>query len=86
MQATCDCPCPCHPEAVLIASSTIPPGEPTQFSVRAPGNQSSWRLCDLGTNRSARANAEGVATWASGAEDGSVLLFAATTPCHELSL
>jgi hypothetical protein len=86
MAATCDCPCPCAPAAFLVASSTIPHGLFTQWSIRAPtGVGHGWRLCDLATNRSVLATANGTATWTSRAEDGSVLLFSATTPCDPVN-
>jgi hypothetical protein len=68
---------------ILIASSTIPHGLPTQFTVASPHARASWVLCDLATNESVNASSAGVARWTNtGAEDGSVLAFGPATPCH----
>jgi len=71
---------------LLIASSTVPHGLPTAFTVAAHDATASWRLCDVHTNRSAPVSANGEVTWSSSAEDGSVLLLGAQTPCHDVSL
>jgi hypothetical protein len=67
---------------MLIASSTIPYGRPTAFTVTAPYATSEWKLCDLITNRSAVVSATGAATWTDENEAGTVLLLALDTPCH----
>ena len=67
---------------MLIASSTIPYGRPTAFTVSAPFATSEWKLCDLITNRSVVVSATGVATWTAENEDGTMLLLALDTPCH----
>ena len=69
--------------ALLIASSTIPHGLATSFTVQAAGADASWKLCDVVTQKSVDASASGSASWKSEAEDGSVLLFAKQTPCHQ---
>ena len=67
---------------MLIASSTIPYGRPTAFTVTAPYATAEWKLCDLSTNRSAVVSAGGVATWTAESEVGTMLLLALDTPCH----
>ena len=69
---------------LLIASSTIPHGLPSAFTVTTVGATTSWMLCDVHTNRSVPVAAGGAATWTSGAEGGSVLLLGPDTPCHSL--
>ena len=69
--------------ALLIASSTIPHGLATSFTVQADGADASWRLCDVSTLKSIDASSSGSASWKDEAEDGSVLLFAKQTPCHQ---
>ena len=68
---------------LLIASSTVPHGLPTAFTVtHAAAASSRWLLCDLASLKSVAPTA-GAAKWVSDADDGTVLLFAATTPCHK---
>jgi hypothetical protein len=67
---------------MLIASSTIPYGRPTAFTVTAPYATSEWKLCDLITNRSVVVSATGTATWTDENEAGTMLLLALDTPCH----
>ena len=69
--------------SVLIASSTIPHGLPTAFTVTPHGAKPSWKLCDLKTNKSVAVDTTGAATWSSVAEDGSLLILSAKTPCHD---
>ena len=74
------------PGTLLIASSTIPAGLPTAFTVTLPalgGGQISpgWLLCDLVTLKSVAPTGKS-ATWKSDNERGSVLLFGEKTPCH----
>ena len=68
---------------MLIASSTMPIGQATEFSVSTgtPLDAAGWLLCDLTTRKSVHAEG-GTASWASPAEGGSLLLFASDTPCH----
>lgn len=68
--------------ALLIASSTMPHGLATEFSVVAEGANVDWLLCDCGTLVSSNVSAGGVAHWRTPQEDGSVLLMASLTPCH----
>eukprot|EP01052_Picozoa_sp_SAG31_P027229 SAG31_NODE_2531_length_5555_cov_4.715909_1_plen_952_part_00 len=67
---------------MLVASSTIPYGRPTAFTVTAPYATSEWRLCDLISNMSVVVSATGAATWTSESETGTMLLLALDTPCH----
>ena len=67
---------------MLIASSTIPYGRPTAFTVSAPYATPEWKLCDLITKRSVAVSATGAATWAAENEAGTMLLLAVDTPCH----
>jgi hypothetical protein len=67
---------------LLIASSTMPYGRATEFTVATPHALSSWLLCDLSTNESVAAGSDGSATWSSAAENGSILVFGAKTRCH----
>ena len=67
---------------LLVASSTLPHGAPTQFSLRAARATAAWRLCDLRTKRSVAASASGVAVWQAAAELGTLLTFGPATPCH----
>jgi hypothetical protein len=67
-------------DGVLIASSTIPTGLPTKFTVKTTAG-ADWLLCDLSTRKSVAAKL-GAATWSAAAETGSVLLFGSKTPCH----
>ena len=69
--------------ALLIASSTIPNGLATDFTVTVPGASASWLLCDVATGKSVAVSADGVAHWQAETEHGSVLLMAASTPCHK---
>ena len=70
-------------KAILIASSTLPLGQPTAFTLTwAAANASSWKLCNLATNVSTPVSASGVTTYTSVAEHGSVLLLSASTPCE----
>ena len=71
---------------LLIASSTMPYGRATAFTVATPHAVSGggWLLCDLSTNKSVAAGSDGSATWSSAAEKGSVLVFGAKTQCHTL--
>ena len=76
----------CGPGTLLIASSTIPAGLPTAFTVTLPvlgGGKISpgWLLCDLVTLKSVAPTGKS-ATWKSDNERGSVLLFGEKTPCH----
>ena len=71
--------------SLLIASSTIPHGLATAFTVSAQGALPSWKLCDLKTNKSVAVSASGEATWSSSAEGGSLFLLAAITPCHAVA-
>eukprot|EP01043_Picozoa_sp_COSAG02_P097474 COSAG02_NODE_33691_length_496_cov_0.863980_1_plen_119_part_10 len=59
---------------MLIASSTVPHGQPTSFTIVARGATAAWLLCDLQTNRSVPVSASGHVSWSSSAEDGSVLI------------
>lgn len=68
---------------MLIASSTIPHGLPTKWSVRSARADTSWKLCDVTTLAAVPASSAGTATWAAKAEEGSVLLYGAATPCHK---
>ena len=71
------------PTMLLIASSVTPYGSSIEFNVSMPHANNSWRLCDLANHvRSTRATAAGLATWANSVEEGTLLLFAADTPCH----
>jgi hypothetical protein len=67
---------------VLIASSTIPQGLPTQFTITVADAGSHWLLCDVATLKFVASANGGAATWSSAAERGTVLLFASDTPCH----
>ena len=69
--------------ALLVASSTIPHGLTTSFTAQTAGADASWALCDVVTLKSVGASSSGSASWQSEAEDGSVLLFAKQTPCHD---
>jgi hypothetical protein len=60
--------------ALLIASSTVPPGRPTSFAVRMPFATAGGRLCDLQTGRCVPVAAGGEASWSCEAEGGTVLL------------
>lgn len=64
--------------SILIASSTVPPGRPTSFTVHAP-QRSSW-LCDLTTNKSISIE-NGAITWSSTRETGTVLLLSQNAAC-----
>lgn len=66
---------------MLIASSTIPHGLPTSWSVHSPHADGSWQLCDVESLVAVSASAAGVAKWEATAEEGSVLLFGSKTPC-----
>lgn len=69
--------------ALLIASSTLPAGLPTSFTVHAKAAVgATWSLCDLGTRKSVPVPASGTVAWHVESEGGTVLLLAATTPCH----
>ena len=68
--------------SLLIASSTIPHGLATIFTVTIHGAKPSWKLCDLKTNKSVAVDTNGAATWSSVTEDGSLLIMSANTPCH----
>jgi hypothetical protein len=69
-------------DGMLIASSTVPHGLPTAFTVVAMGATVSWMLCDLQTNRSMPVSSEGEVAWASTVESGSLLVLGPKTPCH----
>eukprot|EP00040_Diaphanoeca_grandis_P028166 m.161880 g.161880 ORF g.161880 m.161880 type:complete len:971 (-) comp31257_c0_seq1:282-3194(-) len=69
-------------DAVLIASSTIPHGLPTAFTVRATHADDTWVLCDCKTLKSSPVSASGFVQWTSEREMGTVLLMAKITPCH----
>jgi hypothetical protein len=82
--------------AILIASSSLPFGTLSTFSVKSAaaaaqqrqhseggGGGGGWLLCDLErTTVSVEAGADGVASWTSPVENGTLLLFGADTPCH----
>lgn len=72
---------PTATSGLLIASSTIPSGLPTHFTVTASGADATWRLCNVATGMSVGAVGK-VASWTSESEPGSVFLFGAATPCH----
>ena len=61
--------------AMLIASSTVPPGRPTSFAVSMP-SAAGGTLCDLRTRRCVPVPADGEAPWSCEAEGGAVLLLA----------
>eukprot|EP01046_Picozoa_sp_COSAG06_P036725 COSAG06_NODE_4078_length_4596_cov_3453.381281_3_plen_254_part_00 len=67
---------------LLIASSTMPSGVASSFTVESAKADGSWLMCDLTTKRSVAASAGGKATWASGNELGSMLAFGPATACH----
>jgi hypothetical protein len=69
---------------MLIASSITPYGDATSFSIASSYANASWRLCDLATGVSKSASASGVVEWSSEAENGSVLVLGAHTPCHNM--
>lgn len=73
-------------QGMLIASSTLPHGVQTSFTVTAPSHvldvASDWLLCDLATLKSVAPSSDGAAAWATESENGSVLLLAQHTPCH----
>jgi hypothetical protein len=84
--------------AILIASSSLPFGLPSTFSVKSAAaakgaaqqqqvKGGGWLLCDLEhTALSVEAGADGVASWTSPVENGTLLLFGADTPCHHSQL
>lgn len=67
---------------MLIASSTIPHGLPSSFTVVAEGATPAWMLCNVMTNHSVRVAVGGEASWDSRAEFGSLFLLGPKTPCH----
>ena len=69
---------------MLIASSTIPHGQPTSWSVHSEMANKRWQLCDVITLHAVSASSNGVASWATQVEEGSVLVFGPATPCHHL--
>ena len=84
--------------AILIASSSLPFGSPSSFSVKSAaaaeaatqpqhGQGASWLLCDLRRPAaSVHAGADGVASWSSPVETGTLFLFGPNTPCHQHAL
>lgn len=68
---------------MLIASSTIPHGEPTSWNVRSPRADSTWKLCNVATLAATQASSSGSAMYMAHVEEGSVLVFGPTTPCHK---
>lgn len=74
---------------MLIASSTIPHGLPTHLTVHSARADASWKLCDV-TNLIGQggvsASSTGTVTWATKAEEGTVLVFGPSTPCHKVEL
>lgn len=66
---------------MLVASSTLPHGQPTVFTLTWAAANASWKLCNLATNVSTPVSASGVTTYTSVAEHGSVLLLSTSTPC-----
>ena len=71
---------------LLIASSTMPAGAASSFAVRSTKGDGSWVLCDLATKRSVVASADGIATWTSKEELGSMFVFGPATVCHKTRL
>jgi hypothetical protein len=71
---------------LLIASSTMPYGVASSFSVRSAKADARWLLCDLVTKRSVAASAGGSAAWQTGSELGSMLVFGPATVCHNNSV
>ena len=68
---------------MLMASSTIPTGVDTAFTVTTTSaDTAGWLLCNLSTLKSVATTAGGGATWSSSAEQGSMLVFGSKTPCH----
>ena len=70
--------------SMLIASSTIPHGLPTHWSVQSALADASWKLCDVATLAAVSASSTGAAKWSAKVEEGSVLVFGPATPCHKL--
>jgi hypothetical protein len=71
---------------MIIASSTIPYGLGTSWSVRSALADKAWKLCDVATLKTVSASSDGVASWTTEAEEGSVLVFGPATPCHQSGL
>lgn len=71
---------------MLIASSTLPHGVQTTFTLTPPSHlldvAADWLLCDLATLKAVAPSSDGAATWATESENGSMLLLAQHTPCH----
>lgn len=73
-------------QGMLIASSTLPHGMQTSFTVtgsHALAVAADWLLCDLATLKSVAPSSDGAVTWSAESENGSVLLLAQHTPCHQ---
>lgn len=74
-------------QGMLIASSTLPHGVQTSFTVTAPSHvldvAADWLLCDLATLKAVTPGSDDTVTWAAESENGSVLLLAQHTPCHK---
>jgi hypothetical protein len=74
--------------SMLIASSTMPHNQQGTFSVRSTApTTSGWLLCELpragaGAGKAVAPSADGVASWHTAREAGSLLLFGRSTPCH----
>jgi hypothetical protein len=68
-----------HQGSLLIASSTIPHGTATHFSIHVVTATPSWILCDLMTNETSATPA----TWSTQSEGGALLLYGPATPCHD---
>ena len=66
---------------LFIASSTLPYGLSTSFTVRSSLSTASWKLCNVQTNATAAVGSNGV-QWTNAAELGSVLVCGPSTPCH----